>query len=142
MILKAAMKTSNLMPGRASCLALMLTFWAALHAGTVSYTYDPAGRLVAADYGGGKSTSYAYDNSGNLLLSSEPAPGLLIGPILNGQFNISWPSAPGPFTLEFTTALGAAAVWKPVGALISQAGNLSVVTLAAGSATTYYRLHR
>ncbi|MBI5606504.1 MAG: hypothetical protein HY879_24490 [Deltaproteobacteria bacterium] len=36
-------------------------------AGTISYTYDNAGRLTRADYGGGKSIDYTYDNNGNLL---------------------------------------------------------------------------
>jgi len=34
---------------------------------TVTYTYDAAGRLVLAGYGGGKTTAYTYDNAGNLL---------------------------------------------------------------------------
>ncbi len=37
-----------------------------LHAGTITYTYDSAGRLIKADYGGGKSITYEYDNAGNL----------------------------------------------------------------------------
>lgn len=36
-------------------------------AGTVTYTYDDAGRLIEADYDGGKSITYTYDNAGNLL---------------------------------------------------------------------------
>lgn len=136
------MKTINAHFGRAVCLALLLICRAAVDAGTISYTYDLAGRLVGADYGGGKTTSYAYDSSGNLLLASEPSPGLLMGPIVNGQFNIAWPSAPGAFVLEYTTTLGPAAVWQPLGAAVSQTGNLSIVRLSAGSATTYYRLHK
>jgi YD repeat-containing protein len=34
---------------------------------TVVYTYDAAGRLVLADYGGGKTIGYSYDAAGNLL---------------------------------------------------------------------------
>jgi YD repeat-containing protein len=136
------MKTMNALYGSAVCLALLLISWAAVDAGTISYTYDPAGRLVAADYGGGKTTSYAYDSSGNLLQTSEPSPGLLMGQIVNGQLSITWPSAPGGFTLEFTTILGPAAVWQPVGAMISQTDNLSSVTVSAGPATTYYRLRK
>jgi YD repeat-containing protein len=36
-------------------------------AGSVTYTYDDAGRLTLADYGDGKSISYTYDDNGNLL---------------------------------------------------------------------------
>ena len=36
-------------------------------AGTVSYEYDDAGRLVKADYGGGTAIEYVYDDAGNLL---------------------------------------------------------------------------
>jgi len=34
---------------------------------SVRYTYDAAGRLLAADYGNGQRVMYAYDNAGNLL---------------------------------------------------------------------------
>lgn len=36
-------------------------------AGSVQYTYDVAGRLAKAGYGGGKQIAYAYDPAGNLL---------------------------------------------------------------------------
>ncbi len=39
----------------------------AVLAGSVTYTYDPSGRLVGADFGGGKSITYSYDNAGNLI---------------------------------------------------------------------------
>jgi YD repeat-containing protein len=35
--------------------------------GSVSYTYDDAGRLVSVDYGGGKFIAYTYDDAGNLM---------------------------------------------------------------------------
>jgi len=38
-----------------------------VRAGTVQYTYDAAGRLTAADYGGGRTILYTYDANGNLL---------------------------------------------------------------------------
>jgi YD repeat-containing protein len=51
-------------------------------AGTVKYTYDDAGRLIKADYGGGKAITYTYDKAGNLLsentyVPSAPALGAL-----------------------------------------------------------------
>ena len=36
-------------------------------AGTITYTYDDAGRLIRVDYGGGVSIIYTYDPAGNLL---------------------------------------------------------------------------
>jgi len=33
----------------------------------ISYSYDEAGRLIKADYGGETAVQYAYDNAGNLL---------------------------------------------------------------------------
>jgi len=36
-------------------------------AAMIQYTYDNAGRLVKAEYGGGKTISYTYDPNGNLL---------------------------------------------------------------------------
>lgn len=49
-----------------SLLLFFLTLSWAL-AGTVTYTYDEAGRLTKADYGRGKSITYTYDEAGNLL---------------------------------------------------------------------------
>ena len=34
---------------------------------TITYQYDDAGRLIGADYGGGKTITYTYDKNGNLL---------------------------------------------------------------------------
>ena len=34
---------------------------------TITYTYDDAGRLTRADYGGGTGLNYVYDAAGNLL---------------------------------------------------------------------------
>ena len=47
---------------------MLFTFTASLvSAGTVTYDYDDAGRLVKVDYGDGKIIEYNYDNAGNLL---------------------------------------------------------------------------
>jgi YD repeat-containing protein len=42
-------------------------FLGSLYADTVNYTYDANGRLLKADYGGGKSFTYTYDKAGNIL---------------------------------------------------------------------------
>ncbi|MBI3990370.1 MAG: RHS repeat protein [candidate division NC10 bacterium] len=44
-----------------------------LDAGTVTYTYDEAGRLIRADYGDGRAITYTYDAAGNLLQSQASA---------------------------------------------------------------------
>lgn len=111
-------------------------------AASIAYTYDAAGRIVAADYGAGKSISYAYDNAGNLLQSSTPSPGLVIGPIVNGQFSIAWPSAPGGFVLESTPPLGGVAIWSPVGVVPTQVVNRNVVTLSVTPTNKFFRLHK
>ena len=49
-------------------LGLLLFLVASLTAQqTVQYTYDDAGRLIVADYGGGSVINYSYDDAGNLL---------------------------------------------------------------------------
>jgi YD repeat-containing protein len=44
-------------------------------AGTVSvtYRYDPAGRLLSADYGAAGKVTYTYDRAGNLLSATVTA---------------------------------------------------------------------
>ena len=46
---------------------LLICMAGAASAANITYTYDAAGRLTTADYGGGKSIAYTYDNNGNLL---------------------------------------------------------------------------
>ncbi len=48
-------------------LALLAALALPAHALVISYTYDSAGRLSTANYGGVSSTSYSYDANGNLL---------------------------------------------------------------------------
>jgi len=48
-------------------ILFVLMLEAALAAEAVQYSYDAAGRLILADYGGGKTISYSYDKAGNLL---------------------------------------------------------------------------
>jgi len=122
-------------------LTSSLFFWSpAANASTITYTYDPAGRIVAASYGAGKSTSYAYDNAGNLLLSSQPAPGLLISRASANQIKLFWPAVPGGFVLYYSGNLGAGAQWNISGAISTPAGDLNVVTQALSPFNTFYRL--
>ena len=49
---------------------MLLFTAAAAHTAVVNYSYDGAGRLIAADYGFGKNIAYVYDLNGNLLKQS------------------------------------------------------------------------
>lgn len=131
------MKTTHLIAVLLAALAL------AASAGVVSYTYDPAGRLIFADYGAGKSISYAYDNAGNLVQLSQPAPGIVVGPIVGNQLTLSWPASPVGFVLETSSSVGTGAVWSiNVGATPTANGDLVTVTLPVGGATQFYRLRK
>jgi YD repeat-containing protein len=55
---------------RAACVAMTVVLSLATvpsQAATIQYTYDEAGRLTRADYGGGTAITYGYDANGNLL---------------------------------------------------------------------------
>lgn len=64
----------------AAAAVAQLAALAPAHAGTVTYTYDPAGRLIAADGDDGTSLRYTYDLAGNLLRRevSVPLPRLTV----------------------------------------------------------------
>ena len=47
--------------------ALIIFMAAPVIAGTVTYDYDDAGRLIKVDYGDGTTIEYEYDSAGNLL---------------------------------------------------------------------------
>lgn len=76
-------------------------------AGAITYTYDNAGRLVKADYGGGKSITYTYDNNGNLLerniLGQAPKRTLTtqVDPIGSGTITGNGINCPGDCTQEY-----------------------------------------
>jgi YD repeat-containing protein len=124
-------------------LAGVLLLWGSeTRASTITYTYDSAGRIVVADYGTGKSTSYAYDNAGNLLQSSQPTLGISVVSLVGNQLTLAWPISPGGFVLQSASAAGHGAVWNNVGATPTQSGNLNSVTLTLSGATTFYRLKK
>lgn len=71
----------NKMSAKIWVLFTLLLFLGAIPdapAGTVNYTYDNAGRLIKADYGGGKSIDFTYDNAGNLLTRIVATPPLVV----------------------------------------------------------------
>jgi YD repeat-containing protein len=125
----------------ALCMMLLSIEGSDSGASTISYTYDAAGRIVAADYGAGKSTSYAYDNAGNLLQNSQPTPGITVVSLVGNQLTLSWPISPGGFVLQSASAANPGAVWSNVGVTNMQSGNLNSVTLTLG-ATTFFRLKK
>lgn len=63
------MKTSVNMKILAAMVASAICLSAFSHADAaiITYTYDDAGRLIKADYGGETAVQYAYDTAGNLL---------------------------------------------------------------------------
>lgn len=68
-------------------LAVFALGMATVAASTPSFTYDDAGRLLTADYGGGRRITYSYDNNGNLLgriVNLDPPP---IPPTMTAQKN-------------------------------------------------------
>jgi YD repeat-containing protein len=136
------MKSSKNFTTCALLTALLCLGHPGADASNITYTYDAAGRIVAADYGAGKSTSYAYDNAGNLILSSQPAPGLVVSRPSANQINLFWPVAPGGFMLYSSGSLGAGAQWNISGAIQFQTGDLNVVTQALGPFNTFYRLQK
>ena len=125
----------------ALCAVLLVMWGHVAGASTISYTYDPAGRLVAADYGMNRTTSYAYDNAGNLLQSARPAPGFIILGLTGTQLTLAWPAIPGGFVLQSATAIGSGALWINVNAISTQSGNLKTVTLTVNG-TSFYRLKK
>jgi hypothetical protein len=124
-----------------SILVAGLFMWPALGS-NVALTYDPAGRLVSAEYGTNRTASYAYDNAGNLLLSSAPAPAIIVGPIASGQVTLSWPASPSGFTLQQATVLGPSPNWADAGVTQSQSGNFVIATVPVGPGTVFYRLKK
>ena len=108
--------------------------------GTTTYTYDRAGRLLLADYGGNQTASFAYDNAGNLLFSSAAAPGLFFDLTPTGQLILSWPALPGQFSLQNATVLGAGAAWSAVSVTPVRVGDLMVATIPIGPVNLFYRL--
>ena len=68
--MKGKKECNSTRAGAAVLAALVFALFAAAQpaiAGTVTYDYDDAGRLVKGDYGDGTAIEYEYDNAGNLL---------------------------------------------------------------------------
>lgn len=60
-----------------SVLFFFLTLGPAV-AGTITYSYDEAGRLIRVDYGNSKVIAYTYDAAGNLLERKRICSGLVL----------------------------------------------------------------
>jgi len=107
---------------------------------TVNYTYDGAGRLISAHYSAATNLAYAYDNAGNLLLSSAPAPAILIGSVSAGEVTLSWAALPAGYILQRATALSQPTDWVDVPVTTANIGPLIVATVPAGPGAAFYRL--
>ena len=86
--------------------------------------------------------TYTYDNAGNLIISSQPTPGLLVSRPSASQIMLFWPAAPAGFVLYSSGSLATGAQWNISGATPFQLGDLNVVTQALGTANTFYRLQK
>ena len=129
--------------------ALWVTLWVLLFAclaawrvtgGTVSFTYDNAGRLTAANYAATTSISYAYNPAGNLILASAPVPALIVGPVVDGQMTLYWPATPAGFILQRATTLASTNAWTDAPVTPLEDGAFFVAHVIAGSHTTFFRL--
>ena len=130
------MKPSTLLP---VLLIALLALTAS--AGTISYTYDAAGRLVLVDYGGNTNLYKLYDNAGNLLQRSAP------GPVMNSvsagvQTTFAWTTLAGGFTLVSTPRLRPPVVWTPVAVTPTVSGSQFVATVNAPSGVLFFAVRK
>jgi len=58
-----------------------------LGGGAISYAYDEAGRLMAADYGGANRLAYTYDPAGNLVSRTGKTPLEPVGQVVNLSYD-------------------------------------------------------
>jgi hypothetical protein len=59
-----------------------------------------------------------------------------------GKVVVSWPAAASGFSLDSSAALGAGALWQPVGSITNVLGTLNVVTNDITSVPQFYRLRK
>jgi hypothetical protein len=73
---------------RALCILLVLVPFSKHPASAqgVTYSYDSAGHLAAANYGALGTVTYTYDNAGHLITRTAPAPVLAIAKTRSGNF--------------------------------------------------------
>ncbi len=96
----------------AACtLSILLALAISAHASSIAYTYDNAGRLLKADYGGGKGITYTYDNAGNVSksmssLTESETISLLVG------WNLMGTRTQIPVGTTFSSSASFTSVWK------------------------------
>lgn len=61
---------------------------------TVTYSYDKAGRLTSASYGGGRGFAYSYDPTGNIVKIGKGFPWPMFLPAINAGGAGSIPRVP------------------------------------------------
>jgi YD repeat-containing protein len=95
-------------------IASVLCFLGNLRAETITYTYDANGRLLKADYGGGRSFTYTYDKAGNILTETVASPGptytlqVAISPTGGGSVTGGGINCPGQCSVSITQNQGVA----------------------------------
>ena len=128
------------LPSRTMTALLLLLATSALAApDTVTYTYDPNGRLMKADLGGGRSAAYTYDKAGNVLTAVTRSPDntltVVVSPAAGGRVAGTGISCPGtcvhPFTGTPQVPLSASASpgWRSLGWGGGAGGTVSPVTV-------------
>lgn len=86
-------------------LPLLVLFGLGALAQTVSYSYDPSGRIIKATYSSGAAISYSYDASGNLLRREVTSAGALTNK--NSASFSSGPLAPDMIAFGEASAVAA-----------------------------------
>lgn len=92
-------------------LSILLALTSSAHASLIAYTYDNAGRLLKADYGGGKGITYTYDKAGNVSkskasLTESETISLLVG------WNLVGTRTQIPVGTTFSSGASFTSVWK------------------------------
>ena len=133
------MKPSTFSPFTLALLASLLAL--TVSAGTITYTYDAAGRLVLVDYGGNTNLYKIYDNAGNVVERSAPGP--ILHHVTGGtQTQFAWTVLATNFTLVSTPSLRSPIAWTPVAITPGQSGGQFTAILPNPSDKLFYILRR
>jgi len=133
-------------------IAPILFFLNPLRGETVNYTYDSNGRLLKADYGGGKNVTYTYDKAGNILTETPASQGITytlqvsISPPGSGSVTGGGVNCPGQCSasilqnqvVDLTAAAQSGFKFFGWGGDVSGATNPVTVTMSAAKSVVAY----